>query len=119
LAGSVLMLISQPLATMPSQSANPALQTEIVQAPCAQAETALGAEHTLPQAPQLFTLVRRLASHPLLRFPSQLPQPGAQVIAQTPAEHVPLALFAEQTDPQAPQFWASVNRLVSQPLAAL
>jgi hypothetical protein len=113
------MLISQPLATMPSQSANPALQTEIVQAPCAQAETALVAEHTLPQAPQLFTLVRRLASHPLLRFPSQLPQPGAQVIAQTPAEHVPVALFAEQIDPQAPQFWASVNRLVSQPLATL
>ncbi len=114
------MLTSQPLATMPSQSANPALQAEIVQAPCAQAETALRAEHTLPQAPQLFTLVRRLASHPLLRFPSQSAQPGLQVNLQTPAEHVPDALLvAEHTDPQAPQFCESVNRLVSQPLPGL
>src|SRR6516164_7181081 len=103
------MLISQPLAALRSQSANPALQLAIAQAPAEQLETALGAEHALPQAPQLFTLVRRLVSHPLLAFPSQSPKPGLQAaIRHAPAEHADVALLAEQTTPQVPQFCTSV-----------
>jgi hypothetical protein len=113
------MLISQPLAALRSQSANPALQLAIAQAPAEQLETALGAEHALPQAPQLFTLVRRLVSHPLLAFPSQSPKPAVQGPTwQMPAEHAGVALATEQTLPQAPQLFTLVSRLVSHPLLA-
>src|SRR5438105_4498350 len=50
---SVLMLISQPLAAMPSQSRNPALHMPMPQVELLHAALALAIEHTLLQPPQL------------------------------------------------------------------
>ncbi|MDB6109807.1 MAG: hypothetical protein JWR69_1557, partial [Pedosphaera sp.] len=48
LAGSELMLTSQPSAELPLQFENPTLQVPMLQAPAVQVEVALGAEQTCP-----------------------------------------------------------------------
>ena len=71
-AGSPFRLISQPFDGRPSQSAKPALHAEITQTPALQPDVAFARLHTLPQVPQLLTVVLVLVSQPLLTLPSQL-----------------------------------------------
>ena len=103
------MLVSQPLAIRPSQSANPALQ-RILQAPAEQIGTALGTgEHTTPQVPQLFTLVLTFVSQPLAALPSQSANPALQrTITHWPAVHEGVALGKEHAFPQLPQLLISL-----------
>lgn len=67
----VSRLVSQPLAARVSQSANPALQPSTVHAPATQPAVPLGAEHALPQPPQLATSPAVLISQPLTGSLSQ------------------------------------------------
>jgi hypothetical protein len=79
-------------------------------------------EHVVPpwqvikQLPQLFGFVRRFASHPFEKTPSQSPQPKLQVSTQhSPLEQKAVALGKEQGLPQAPQFLGSVRGFVQTP----
>ena len=65
--------LSQPLALLPSQFPKPAVQPASWHTPPMQEAVPLANVHTFPHAPQLETLVRMLASHPLTGLPSQLP----------------------------------------------
>lgn len=85
LFGSVLTLTSQPFAVTLSQFENPALQAAMVQVPLAQEDVALGAEHRLPQEPQLLTSLLRLR-----QVPPQLTWPAVQLMVQTPPWQRPL-----------------------------
>jgi hypothetical protein len=70
---------------------------------------------TLPQAPQLFVLLVRLVSQPLLARPSQLPKPALQVIPQAVPLHDGVPFTLEHTLPQVPQFCV-LFRLTQAPL---
>jgi hypothetical protein len=115
----LLVLVSQPLAALPSQSPKPALQLATVQAPALHPATPLAAAQPRPHAPQCDTVVRTSVSQPLAALPSQLPHPPLQVMPQTPAAQVAAPLVVLHALPQAPQCAVAVPRLVSQPLAAL
>jgi hypothetical protein len=65
--------VSQPLTGLPSQSPNPVLQAPSWQMPEAHTDEALAKLQALVQSPQCRTSVLRLASHPLVSSPSQLP----------------------------------------------
>jgi len=72
-----------------------------------------------PQAPQLPSTSRR-CSQPVALDPSQLPQPGSQVIPHDPLEHAGVeCCLVGHTDPHPPQFIGSVRVLTSQPSARL
>jgi hypothetical protein len=113
----VRVLVSHPLAALPSQSAKP-VRHEKPHAPAAQVASALaGAGHTVPHAPQWAGVVRVLVSHPLAGLASQLPKP----LAHTPTSHAPMRHTGEalstagHAPPHAPQWVTSFWRLVSQP----
>jgi hypothetical protein len=91
---SVVRLVSQPLAGLPSQSAHGATQLPMAQVPLEHAGTACGRLHAVLQLPQWFGSVLRLDSHPLIALPSQLPKPAEHEMEQVPAAQcgVPLAL---------------------------
>jgi hypothetical protein len=111
----VLVLVSQPLPTLPSQLPEPALQL-MVQAPPPQLGVPFTEEHGEPQAPQWAVLMLVLVSQPLALLPSQLPKPVAQLPSvQTRFGQVSAALAKSQTTPQPLQSLVVV-RLVSQPL---
>jgi hypothetical protein len=115
--GVLVVLTSQPLAALPSQSANPAAQVK-PQRPAAQAGVALSAPmHTVPQAPQWETLVPVLVSQPLAALPSQSPKPAAHIAtAHWPIVQAAVALARSHRVVHAPQRLVSVLRLTSQPL---
>ncbi len=112
---SLLRFTSQPLATLPSQLAKPALQLAMVHAPLAQPAVALASEQTLLQAPQLVGLVVVLISQPLATTPSQFPRPAAQTMLHTPPAHPAVPPEFEQRAPQPPQWFTSVKMVTSQP----
>ena len=115
---SELSGVSQPLAALPSQLPNPALQAPSVHAPALQLAVALAREHPTAQPPQLLRVLRGV-SHPLASAASQLPEPALQLpITQLPPAHVGVALARAHALPQDPQL-PGVLRGVSQPLAAL
>jgi hypothetical protein len=118
LALSLVVLVSQPLVVLRSQSAKPAVQVPTAQAPVLHDGVALGTVQARPQAPQLLTL-RVLVSQPLSTSRSQSAKPAPQVSAQFPVLQVGVALAVLQASRQAPQCSAEVLRLVSQPLVAL
>jgi hypothetical protein len=64
---------------IPLQSRNPGAQLTIVQVPFTHAEIPFAVIHTWPQAPQLFTSLLRLVSHPSAGFELQLAKPGLQL----------------------------------------
>jgi hypothetical protein len=109
--------VSQPLAELPSQLPQPELQVPSVQTPPTQLSLALARSQTLPQPPQLDSVLV-LVSQPLFGLPSQLAQPVAQLGLQVPLVQVVVPLALVQAVPQTPQLLV-VFRLVSQPLAAL
>jgi hypothetical protein len=88
---SVLRLVSQPLAALPSQLPQEEAQLG-THAPPVQVVVPLGLVQVWPHAPQ-FELWLSEVSQPLLTLLSQLPQPTEQLIAHCPVVHegVPLA----------------------------
>ncbi len=61
----LVRLASQPLAALPSQSANPPLHDAMAHCDPVHVGAALESAQTLPHAPQLFLLLVRSTSHPL------------------------------------------------------
>lgn len=113
---SLVRRVSQPLPTLPSQFAKPGLQV-IVQEPDGQPGVPFALLQTLPQAPQLLTVLV-LTSQPFASSPSQFAKPGLQVIPeQAPPVQVGVPPLELHALPQLPQFWM-VPRFVSQPLLA-
>ena len=76
-------------------------------------------EQTAPQPPQLFTLLVRLTSQPVLTFPSQLYQPALHMIWHAPLLQLGVPFVPLQAVAQAPQFDVFVLVFVSQPLVTL
>jgi hypothetical protein len=113
----VVMLVSQPLAALPSQFAKPALQVPSWQVPLLQTALALGKLQALPQAPQCKRLVLRLASQPLPTLASQLPNPTLQEMLHAPSAQDAVPLVPLQALPQLPQLARLVLLLTSQPSA--
>jgi len=118
LLGSVEVLVSQPLATLPSQLAKPGVQLATAQVPPVQAAVPLlMAPQAKPQVPQLLGSVAVLVSQPLAALPSQLAKPALQLATwQEPAMQAAVPLGAEQAVPQAPQLFASVCSFTQTPL---
>jgi hypothetical protein len=97
-----LVLVSQPLFGLPSQSAVPAVQIG-AHAPATQLVVPLTFVHCTPQTPQLLRLVSRLVSQPLTAFASQLAQPDTQIGAQLPPTQLVVPLLLTHCVPQLPQ----------------
>lgn len=114
--GLVRRLVSQPLARLVSQSRKP---DEQLQRPLRQSLLrVLLLPQVAPQAPQWAVVLRRSVSQPLLDIESQLPKLVLQVLTlHVPAPQVAVATCGRlvQLLPQAPQFTASVARVLSQP----
>jgi len=113
----VCVLVSQPLAGLPSQSPQPASHVLSWQVPVAQLSEACARLHWVPQEMQSES-VFRLVSQPLLGLPSQLSQPPAQSGAQAPdmQDVVPFGfVHALVHEPQL----VSVLSALSQPFDAL
>jgi hypothetical protein len=114
----VVMGVSHPLATLPSQSAKPALQV-ILHTDPTQVPTPPLWLHTLPQAPQLFGSLVTLISQPFAVIKSQSLKPAAHpMIAHFEALHVSVALAPAHAVVQFPQWFGSLVVLTSHPLAA-
>ncbi len=113
----VLVAVSHPLATDPSQSPKP-VEHAMRHPPAAQLGEPLTLLHTLPHAPQWAALVLRLVSQPSALTPLQSPKPGEHAMVQRPLLQSAEPLALPQTTPQAPQL-PTLPRLASQPLAAL
>ncbi len=107
----VVSAVSQPFATMPSQSAYPVSHRPIVQCSATHAGSAWGRLHRIPQVPQLSGSVETWTHDAPHRVSL-----GSQFAAQALREHtiVPTHAF-----PQRPQFAPSVARLASHPVAGL
>jgi hypothetical protein len=106
--------VSQPFATLASQSDHPASHVVIVHMPVEQSPVPRDGAHGTPQAPQLVSVFVRV-SQPFDVTPSQLPNPGRHSTSvQMPAEHEATAFANVQVTPHAPQF-VSVRMDVSQP----
>ena len=100
--GSPAVLTSHPSLGMPLQSMNPKSQAAMPQTPATQAEMALAAAQTWPQAPQLLVSVKTFTSQPSLTEPLQFANPLLQIMEplQTPLLHVaPTALGTLQAVP--------------------
>ena len=121
---SVFKLISQPLAGLPSQSANPALQAPMVQVPLLHVAAAFANEHLVLHALQLLTSVFRLTSQPLAEDASQFPKPAVHApMVQVPVTagvggdtgaQLAAALAKTHLVPQPPQLFTSLVMLVPQ-----
>jgi len=85
---SELTLDSHPFEYLPSQFWKFALQALTTQAEFKQAAVPFWATQVVPHAPQFAASLVVVASQPLLTLPSQLPNPGAQVILQTLPEQL-------------------------------
>lgn len=115
----LVVLTSQPLATLPSQLAKPALQLS-TQVPAEQVGLALLLPHTLPHDPQFETLLPRLISQPSESKPLQSAHPALQLaMAQVPLSHLAVAWASRHTLPQEPQLLTSDVLFDSQPLVVL
>jgi hypothetical protein len=109
--------VSHPFERLASQFPKFVLQA-MEQAPSAHPAVPLLLLQTVPQAPQLVTLVCVLISQPFVATPSQLPKPLLHVPStQLPDAQDSAALAKSQAAPHVPQF-ESVVRLVSQPFGA-
>ncbi len=110
----VLVLVSQPLDALPSQSAYPLAHPGTHWPPWQEVLPWL-LVHLSLQLPQLLESVFRLTSQPLDALPSQLAKPASQLpIEQVPVEQLADALGKLHGVPQPPQL-DNVLVLVSQP----
>ena len=112
----LVVLVSQPLETCPSQLPQPVLQ-EMEQTPSEHEGVPLTVEQAELQAPQCSGLVDVLTSQPFESSPSQLANGATQErTLQTPVVQVVVALGSVQAMPQSPQL-PVVLTLVSHPSA--
>src|SRR5262245_13878684 len=121
LAESFMVSASQPLSTLPSQSANPGLHLSTTQAPLWQETVALaGCGQAFLQAPQFFTSRASSISHPSLPTRLQSPNPALHSSPHWPAAQVvvPCAPVGHRV-PQAPQLATSVSVRISHPSSSL
>src|SRR4051812_3274992 len=75
--------------------------------------------HTIPQAPQLPTLMSVLVSQPFVTSPSQSANPPLHAMWQAEPTHEGMPLALEHAVVQEPQCAGSTAVWISQPLAAL
>jgi hypothetical protein len=109
---SVVVLTSQPLLDLPSQSAVPVAHLETAQVEFVQTSDAVVELHTWPQEPQLLRSFVRLISQPFAAFWSQSWKPVEQeATEQVDAAHDSTALAVLHGVVQAPQCLGSVARL--------
>jgi hypothetical protein len=110
--------VSQPFASVASQSPKPALHDEMAHAPVEHVGVALVRVHGAAQAPQCVSVLS-VCSQPFALRPSQSPSPAAQVVAtHVPEAHVSLEPPMSQIVPHVLQS-VSVLSGLSQPFAAL
>jgi hypothetical protein len=114
---SELVSTSQPFATLPSQSSNPALQA-IAHVPPLQLAVPFVASQASAQPPQWSGSALVSTSQPFAALPSQSSNPALQAIAQVPPLQLAVPFVASQASAQPPQWSVSVSVLTSQPLAA-
>jgi hypothetical protein len=113
------VFVSQPSPAMPLQFAKPALHIPTAHVPAAQTGAAFAVAHTVPHAPQLFTLLCVFVSQPFAAFPSQSAKPALHIpIVHVPAVHPGVAFGRLHTAPHAPQLFTLFCVLISQPSAA-
>ena len=115
---SVLVFVSQPFDTPPSQLAKPELQ-EMLHVPELQLGVPFWALQTVVQLPQCAGSLEKFVSQPLPTLPSQLPDDGPQVMAQEPRLQLGVPFTELHALPQKPQWLVLVCRFISQPLSAL
>src|SRR5271170_5336577 len=97
----VWVLVSQPLAGLPSQFAKPGKQAPITQTPLLQDSCASAKLQAVPQVPQSARLALRFASQPFDGSLSQSAKPRLQVSStQLPLTQFPEAFEMSQTLPQ-------------------
>src|SRR5439155_1044131 len=115
---SLLVLVSQPLAALASQSLNGGVQSPTPHTPAAQPGVPLAPQApTLPHAPQWLAFVALSTSQPLASIRSQSRNVPLQLpIAHAPAAHAatPFVTIA-QAIAHAPQFLTSRAASTSQP----
>jgi hypothetical protein len=117
-ASVVRVSTSQPLSSLPSQSAKPAAHCD-AHVPIRHAATAFAPDvQRFPQAPQLLTSELSVDSHPLELALSQLAKPALHAREHAPAAQRGAALSAlAQRVAHAPQLFTSSAIDCSQPLA--
>lgn len=116
----VVVAVSHPLTTSPSQSPNPGTQLPIPHRPIAHEGSALGAVHTVVHALHAVGVEFRSVSQPLVGSPSQSPEPGSQRSPHAPRVHTAVALGPPgHIRPHAPQWFRLLSSETSQPLDAL
>src|SRR6185312_12662538 len=97
---SLMVLTSQPSATVPLQLAKPVLQPATVQLPTEQPAVPLGTKHWWPQLPQSLGLVSMLTSHPSVATLLQLAKPVLQLATvHAPPAQPAAALGSEHLSP--------------------
>ncbi len=114
---SVVTGVSQPLASTPSQSANPGLHVAIAQVPVPQVAVALARTQETLQPPQFVSVVSEV-SQPFMSIPSQ----SARLALHMPIRHVPpvqteLAPVRVQAFLHVLQLLTSFRVSISQPVA--
>jgi hypothetical protein len=115
----VVMAVSQPLATLLSQSAKPELHL-ILHVDPTHVPVPPDWLQPLPQPPQLFASLVVLISQPFPALLSQSAKPELHdEIEHVDPEHASVALFVLHALPQPPQLFLSVAVLTSQPFAPL
>jgi hypothetical protein len=119
LAASVVVAVSQPSATSPSQLEKPVAQLS-TQAPAWHDEVAFLVLHTVPHMPQFFASVWRFVSHPSAGVLLQSAKPALQEsMAHMPIEHLAVAFGRLHGVLHPPQCCASVFLSTSHPFSAL
>jgi len=113
----VARLASQPVSGLPSQFPQPALHT-MPQVPATHVGVPFVVLHTRPHAAHEVGLAR-FDSQPFSALPSQLAKPILHAIWQAPETHAAVPFSVLHTRPQVPQFSASTETGVSQPVAAI
>jgi hypothetical protein len=117
---SVPVLVSQPSAELPLQSAVFAGQLVTAHVPAEQIGVPVVDVHFLPHTPQLLTSLAAKDSHPLLGSLSQLFQPAEhEATAHVPLEQATFAFWSWQTRPHRPQLFGSAAVFFSQPSVRL
>jgi hypothetical protein len=107
----VSMRVSQPVASIPSQSPHPGKQRGSQRPAVQSTADVLGtlAGHGVRQSPHAMTLAPRSVSHPSRTSVLQSPRSGSQVtIAHVPVPHETTAKSATQVVLHAPQFPISI-----------
>lgn len=118
LARLVFVLVSHPLAELPSQLPKPGLHVDTPQTPPTQFGVPPDAGQMLPHVLQLFTSELVFVSQPLFGLPSQFLNPAEHVGTHAPPVQAVVPLAFVHWTPQAPQL-VTVVIAVSHPFLAL